>query len=237
MQMAMNNATVVGIPTINHVKFLTCPDPPAHISPTTTCTYAMKYDAYIKVPSGNELVTQTCNALMQFSQKIKSVDALAVIPGKQRIVDNAFLLSLNWRTYLDCSPMCKSMLISYIFNLMASSYPFLASMKLGLKYLQILVGGFAQPIKAFGRDPYNLGETICLGWLLYSANKYDKDTLCHEIWQSSLLQSNFALLMMAHTECMKTNRSPRTNRKCPIVIVATPNPQLKMIPLRCYKLR
>jgi len=26
-------------------------------------------------------------------------------------------------------------------------------------------------------------ESICLGWLLYLVDKYDKDALCHKIWQ------------------------------------------------------
>jgi len=26
-------------------------------------------------------------------------------------------------------------------------------------------------------------ETVYLGWLLYSADKYDHKALCHEIWQ------------------------------------------------------
>jgi len=79
MYTSMNDSTVLGIPTINHVKHLVHPDPLAWISPIPTCTYAVKYDAHIKVTKDNDPVSQTQNALMLFFQKIKSVDPLAVI--------------------------------------------------------------------------------------------------------------------------------------------------------------
>jgi len=75
----MNDTTVPGIPTINHVKHLTQPEPLAWASPTPTHNYAVKYDVCLKVSQGDDPVNQTRNALLQFFQKIKSVDPMAVI--------------------------------------------------------------------------------------------------------------------------------------------------------------
>jgi len=70
MQTAMNSSTMSNIPTIDHIEHLTHLDPPAHVSPTPTQTYAVKYDDCIKVPSADDPVTQTWNALLQFFQNM-----------------------------------------------------------------------------------------------------------------------------------------------------------------------
>jgi len=64
----MNDSTIPGIPTIDHVKHLAQLDPPVHISPTPAQTYTVKYDVQIKVAKGDDPVKQTCNALMIFFQ-------------------------------------------------------------------------------------------------------------------------------------------------------------------------
>jgi len=75
MRTAMNDTTVPGIPTINHVEHdLAWPEPPAQVSPTPTHNYVVKYDVCFQVSQGNDPVNQTRNALLQFFQKIKSVD-------------------------------------------------------------------------------------------------------------------------------------------------------------------
>jgi len=75
----MNNSTVPGIPTINHVNHLAQLDPPACISPVPVHPHAVKYDVRLVVPKGDDPVNHTCNVLVQFFQKIKSVDPSADI--------------------------------------------------------------------------------------------------------------------------------------------------------------
>jgi len=46
-------------------------------------------------------------------------------------------------------------------------------------------------------------ESICLGWLLYSADEYDKDALCHKIWQ-------FTGVIVSVQFCAIDDGTPRT---------------------------
>jgi len=49
MRTAMNDNTVPGIPTIDHVEHLVRSDPPARPYPAPTRTHVVKYDIHLKV--------------------------------------------------------------------------------------------------------------------------------------------------------------------------------------------
>jgi len=90
MHTSMNDLTVAGIPTIDHVEHLTRLNTTARISPTPMCPHAVKYDICIKVPKDNGLVNQMQCCPYALLPKIKSVDPLAVIKKKKKIAMTKF---------------------------------------------------------------------------------------------------------------------------------------------------
>jgi len=63
----------------------------------------------------------------------------------------------------------------------------------------------------------NAEETTCLGWLLYSANEFDRETLCQEIWQLPVwLYPSGSVKSMMETAPRKIEKSLR-----PFILTST----------------
>jgi len=191
MRTALNDTTVPGIPTIDHVEHLVRSDPPARVSPTPTRTYAVKYDVRLKVPQvpqGEDPVIHTRNAILQFFQKIKAVDPTVVIypweekdrrqriPALTKPEELPGMLS-NLRIYANKVYIHKDGGTCHPHIFFGFSEPpskIFANIGWWLKATD--QGMWERPLQA-------AEESICLGWLLYSVDEYDKDALCREIWQ------------------------------------------------------
>jgi len=133
-----------------------------------------------------------CNALLLFFQKIKSVDPTAVIyPWEEK--DHCQRISAI--TKPEELPGMLSNLCVYANCLYISPD---ISQDGGTSHPHMFFRFLEPPAKIFANIGWWLKatdqglwgcplqtaeDTVCLGWLLYSADEYDKEALCREIWQ------------------------------------------------------
>jgi len=146
------------------------------------------YDVRVKVPEGNDLVECTQQALMQILAKLQLVNKHVIIypweesNQKQRVPvitkpeDFPSLLS-NLRIYvhrLYIRPSGGTCHPRIFFGFMAKPEAIMEN--IGWWFKTTDQGMWQMPLQ-------KAEETVCLGWLLYSADKYNREALCREIWQ------------------------------------------------------
>jgi len=190
MRSSMGDTSAPGIPTIDHVHLKPRPERVPSKTPAPTRAYAVRYDLCITVAEGDDPVLQARMALMQILEKIQTVDKHAIIypwsmeDRKQR---------LPVLTTPGDFPSLVSNIWSYAHRLFIRSDG-------GTYYPKKILGLMAPPASIMANigwwfkstdqgmwpmDLQDVEETVCLGWLLYSADEFDRAALCYEIWQFS----------------------------------------------------
>jgi len=188
MHAAMNDVSIPGIPSIDHISAKARLEETPKKSPTPTRAYAIKYDLRITVTAGDDPVDALRQAVMLIFAKLQSIDKHAIIypwseeDRRQRIPPI---------TNLDEFPTMLSTLRVYAHRLYVRPDG-------GTCYPQLFFGFMDKPSAIMenigwwfkstdqGMWPMtlqNAEDTTCLGWLLYSANEFDREALCREIWQ------------------------------------------------------
>jgi len=174
--------------THDHIHLKPCPDKVPLKTPAPIQAYAVRYDLRIMVAKGNDPVLQARMALMQIFEKIQSVDKHAILypwsaeDRKQR---------LPVLTKPGDFPSLVSNIRSYAHRLFICPGG-------GTYYPKIFVGLMEPPASIMANigwwfkstnqgmwqmDLQDAEETVCLGWLLYLADEFDRAALCREIWQ------------------------------------------------------
>jgi len=149
--------------------------------------FVVRYDLRIKATAGENPVESAREALAAWFTKIKEIDKNVIIypwtsadrKNKEKRLekpsDIPFLLS-NMKKYF---------------------HKLFIRAKGGTYYPQIMVGLMESPTKIMENiswwlqfteqgmwvSPLQMAEdNTCLGWLLYSADEYDREALCNDIW-------------------------------------------------------
>jgi len=112
---------------------------------------------------------------------------LSFTHGKNPIKNNGSLLSQNWRISQVCSLTFGFMCISYTF-VPQEEHVILAYFFGFMDKVEVIMENIGWWFKTTDQGMWQMPlqkaeETVCLGWLLYSADKYNREALCREIWQ------------------------------------------------------
>jgi len=178
MRASMNDASVPGIPAIDHISVKHRIEETPLKPPAPTRAYAVKYDVRIKVPAADDPVEATRQALMLILAKLQSIDKNIIIyPWKdddrwQRIPvlakpEDFPTMLLNLRIYV---------------------HRLYLHLDGGTCYPQIFFGFMDKPsavmenigwwFKSTDQGMWQMTlqkaeETTCMGWLLYSTDEFD----------------------------------------------------------------
>jgi len=188
MRAAMNDTLIPGIPSIDHISVKAHLEETPKKPPAPTRAYAIKYDVHITVAANDEPVEALRQALMLMFAKLQGVDKHVIIYPWSEADRRQRMPPI---TKLEEFPMMLSTLRVYAHRLYVRPDG-------GTCYPQIFFGFMDKPSAIMenigwwfkstdqGMWPMtlqNAEDTICLGWLLYSANEFDREALCREIWQ------------------------------------------------------
>jgi len=188
MRMAMGDPMLTTILDIKNAKRIYCHPPPTLPALQPTHPHIKRYNLQLSVTNGKDQVTLFHQVFNKWYQKVHKVDGNAII-YPWAVPDRAELpmpLIKNPTDALISLLALKKVVHKLFLQMTGRDY-----------HIQVLMGmeeDFPTIIQSIGwwlkstsqgmwlTDLQSAKETMCAGWLLFSAGEFDREALTQEIW-------------------------------------------------------
>jgi len=193
MRAAMGNTAHPEIPNLADYKYKKRDEPDYEIEVEPPRVYVSCYDLRIKVAAGENQVELFHQAFCKWYLKVKEADQQAAIyPWRGKDRDEEALLVENPTDIPTSLPLLKKFVNKLFLRTMGGNYyiQVLLGTDVDLDMVMQTIGWWLKSTKqGMWKAPLQFAKnTVCVRWLLYSADKYNCKALCRDIWQLTGIQ-------------------------------------------------
>ncbi len=215
MRAAMGDMAHPEIPNLANYKYKQRDEPDYEIEVEPPRAYVYHYDLRIKVATRENQVELFHQAFCKWYLKVKEADHQAAIyPWRGQDRDEEALMVENPTDIPMALPLLKKFINKLFLRTVGGNY-----------YVQVLLGTdvdldtVMQTIRwwlksteqGMWKAPLQFAEnTVCVRWLLYSADEYKREALCRDIWQLTGIQ--VALCFWVIDDGKKRDSNDKTKR-------------------------
>jgi len=217
MRAAMGDPTLVSIPDIENIERMERKPFVTNLRLQPERPFCRRYDLRLSVTGGDDQITLFHQALVKWYQKVREVDATAILhpwSANDRSEDPSPLIE-NPTDVPTALPTLRKFVHKLFLRTSGGDY-----------HVQILMGSqedFPTIMQTIGwwlkstsqgmwiTELQTAEDTICAGWLLFSAGDYDREALAQEIWNFTGVQ--VALRFRAIDDGKRVDKSKKTDQK------------------------
>ncbi len=163
------------------------PTPDNDINVAPVRDYVTPYDLRIKVAAGENQVELFHQAFCKWYLKLREVDPRALLyPWAERVRDEEGILIEKPTDIPTALPLFKKFVHKLFLRTTGGAYhvQVLLGTNTDLETIMETIGWWLKSTEQgmWRMDLQDAEDTICAGWLLFSADEYDREALSHEIW-------------------------------------------------------
>jgi len=187
MQTAIGDKNPLSIPDFHAHILVLCPGPDLDIDVAPIKTYVTRYDLRIKVKAGENQVELFHKAFCKWFLKLREANPQVLIyPWAESVQDKEGILIKNPTNILMSLPLLKKFVHKLFLQTTGGAYHMQVCMGMEQDLVTIMetIGWRLKSMEqGMWRTDLQMAEdSLCAGWLLFSANEYDREALSQEIW-------------------------------------------------------
>jgi len=165
-----------------------CPAPEMEINVAPVKDFVTQYDLRIKVAAGENQIELFHQAFCKWYLKLCEANPQAIIyPWASQVRDNEGILIENLTNIPMALPLLKKFVHKLFLRTMGGAYhvQVLLGTMADLKTIMEMISWWLKLTEqGMWRTALQTAEdTLCAGWLLFSAEEYDRVALCCKIWE------------------------------------------------------